>query len=65
MLPDWVVIDGELFPPVDGQTLTFCCFTNPDWTEKYWQKSNYRKRLFVFAYDLLEYSTRDWRMKKL
>ena len=48
LLPDGIVLDGEIIPAVDGKPLTLCSFANTHWQKKYWQRNNYRKHLSVF-----------------
>ncbi len=65
MLPDGVVIDGEIIPAIDGKPLPFSVLQTRIGRKNIGKKQLQDAPICFFAYDLLEYNYIDWRQKSL
>ncbi|HEV8083370.1 MAG TPA: ATP-dependent DNA ligase [Chitinophagaceae bacterium] len=65
LLPDGVVIDGEIIPAVDGKPLPFAILQTRIGRKNIGKKQLLEAPICFFAYDLLEYNYEDWREKTL
>ncbi len=65
LLPDGVVIDGEIIPAVDGSPLPFAILQTRIGRKNIGKKQLQDAPISFFAYDLLEYNYEDWREKML
>ena len=65
LLPDGVVIDGEIIPAVDGKPLPFSVLQTRIGRKNVGKKQLQEAPICFFAYDLLEYNYEDWREKLL
>jgi len=65
LLPDGVVLDGEIIPAVDGKPLPFAVLQTRIGRKNISKKQLQEAPISFFAYDLLEYSYEDWREKPL
>ena len=65
LLPDGVVIDGEIIPAVDGKPLPFSVLQTRIGRKNIGKKQLQEAPICFFAYDLLEYNYEDWREKLL
>ncbi|MEP7250801.1 MAG: ATP-dependent DNA ligase [Ginsengibacter sp.] len=65
LLPDGVVIDGEIIPAVDGNPLPFAVLQTRIGRKNIGKKQLQDAPICFFAYDLLEYNYEDWREKPL
>jgi len=65
LLPDGLVLDGEIIPAVDGQPLPFAVLQTRIGRKTVSKKHLMQAPISFFAYDLLEYDKEDWRNKPL
>jgi DNA ligase-1 len=65
LLPDGVVLDGEIIPAVDGKPLPFAVLQTRIGRKNISKKQLQEAPISFFAYDLLEYNYEDWREKSL
>ena len=65
LLPDGLVIDGEIIPSVDQQPLPFALLQTRIGRKNITKKQLQEAPIAFFAYDLLEYNGEDWRGKTL
>jgi DNA ligase-1 len=65
LLPDGVVIDGEIIPSVDNKPLPFALLQTRIGRKNITKKQLQEAPITFFAYDLLEYNGEDWRTKPL
>jgi DNA ligase-1 len=65
LLPDGVVLDGEIIPSVDGKPLSFSVLQTRIGRKNVGKKQLQEAPISFFAYDLLEYNYEDWREKSL
>ncbi|MEO8412347.1 MAG: ATP-dependent DNA ligase [Ginsengibacter sp.] len=65
LLPDGVVIDGEIIPAVDGKPLPFSILQTRIGRKNVGKKQLQEAPICFFAYDLLEYNGTDLRGKPL
>ncbi len=65
LLPDGVVIDGEIIPAIDGNPLPFAILQTRIGRKNIGKKQLQDAPISFFAYDLLEYNYEDWREKSL
>ncbi len=65
LLPDGVVIDGEIIPAIDGKPLPFAVLQTRIGRKNIGKKQLQEAPICFFAYDLLEYNYEDWREKTL
>ena len=65
LLPDGVVLDGEIIPSVDGNPLPFSVLQTRIGRKNVGRKQLLEAPISFFAYDLLEYNYEDWREKPL
>ena len=65
LLPDGIVIDGEIIPAVDGKPLPFSVLQTRIGRKNIGKKQLQEAPICFFAYDLLEYNYEDWREKSL
>ncbi|HEY5406674.1 MAG TPA: ATP-dependent DNA ligase [Ginsengibacter sp.] len=65
LLPDGVVIDGEIIPAIDGKPLPFSVLQTRIGRKNIGKKQLQDAPISFFAYDLLEYNYEDWREKSL
>ncbi|MEP6583273.1 MAG: ATP-dependent DNA ligase [Ginsengibacter sp.] len=65
LLPDGVVIDGEIIPAVDGKPLAFAVLQTRIGRKNIGKKQLQDAPICFFAYDLLEFNYEDWREKSL
>ncbi|MFL5810641.1 MAG: ATP-dependent DNA ligase [Flavisolibacter sp.] len=65
LLPDGVVIDGEIIPARDGKPLPFAVLQTRIGRKNITKKQLQEAPICFFAYDLLEYNGEDWREKSL
>jgi DNA ligase-1 len=65
LLPDGVVLDGEIIPAVDGKPLPFSVLQTRIGRKNISKKQLQEAPISFFAYDLLEYNYEDWREKPL
>jgi DNA ligase-1 len=65
LLPNGIVIDGEIIPSVNGKPLPFALLQTRIGRKNVTKKQLQEAPLTFFAYDLLEYNGEDWRSKPL
>ncbi len=65
LLPDGIVIDGEIIPSVDQKPLPFALLQTRIGRKNVTKKQLQEAPITFFAYDLLEYNGEDWRNKSL
>src|SRR6185312_11113196 len=65
LLPDGIVLDGEIIPAVDGKPLPFAVLQTRIGRKNISKKQLQEAPICFFAYDLLEYNYEDWREKPL
>jgi DNA ligase-1 len=65
LLPDGVVIDGEIIPAIDGKPLPFAVLQTRIGRKNIGKKQLQEAPICFFAYDLIEFNYEDWREKSL
>jgi DNA ligase 1 len=65
LLPDGVVLDGEIIPSENGQPLPFAVMQTRIGRKNVTKKQLQEAPISFFAYDLLEYGGEDWRNKSM
>ncbi|MEO8403409.1 MAG: ATP-dependent DNA ligase [Chitinophagaceae bacterium] len=65
LLPDGVVLDGEIIPAVDGRPLPFAILQTRIGRKNITKKQLQEAPINFFSYDLLEYNYEDWRTMSL
>ena len=65
LLPDGLVLDGEIIPSRDGQPLPFALLQTRIGRKNITKKQLQDAPISFFAYDLLEYEGEDWRARPL
>ena len=65
LLPEGIVIDGEIIPSVDKKPLPFALLQTRIGRKNVTKKQLQEAPITFFAYDLLEYNGEDWRNKPL
>jgi DNA ligase-1 len=65
MLPDGIVLDGEIIPSRDGKPLPFALLQTRIGRKNITKKQLQEVPISFFAYDLLEYNNEDWRSRTL
>ncbi len=65
LLPDGIVLDGEIIPAVDGKPLPFAVLQTRIGRKNISKKQLQDAPISFFVYDLLEYHYEDWREKPL
>ena len=65
LLPNGIVLDGEIIPVVDGKPLPFALLQTRIGRKNVTKKHLQEVPIAFFAYDLLEYDGEDWRVKTL
>jgi DNA ligase-1 len=65
LLPDGLVLDGEIIPVVEGKPLAFALLQTRIGRKNVTKKQLQEAPIGFFAYDLLEYGGEDWRSKPL
>ncbi len=65
LLPDGVVLDGEIIPAIDGKPLPFSVLQTRIGRKNIGKKQLRDAPICFFAYDLLEFNYEDWREKTL
>ena len=65
LLPDGMVLDGEIIPSVDQKPLPFALLQTRIGRKNVTKKNLQATPITFFAYDLLEYNYEDWRNKPL
>ncbi len=65
LLPDGIVIDGEIIPSVDQKPLPFALLQTRIGRKNVTKKQLQEAPITFFAYDLLEYNGEDWRNRPL
>ncbi|HXR84516.1 MAG TPA: ATP-dependent DNA ligase [Hanamia sp.] len=65
LLPDGVVLDGEIIPSINGKPLPFAVLQTRIGRKNISKKQLQEAPISFFAYDLLEYNYEDWREKTL
>ena len=65
LLPDGLVLDGEIIPAVDGLPLPFALLQTRIGRKNVTKKQLQEAPIAFFAYDLLEYEGEDWRSRPL
>lgn len=65
LLPDGIVLDGEIIPAVDGRPLPFAILQTRIGRKNVTKKQLQEAPMHFFTYDLLEYGFEDWRDKSL
>ncbi|MEP6951833.1 MAG: ATP-dependent DNA ligase [Ginsengibacter sp.] len=65
LLPDGVVIDGEIIPAIEGKPLPFAVLQTRIGRKNIGKKQLQEAPICFFAYDLLEFNYEDWREKSL
>ncbi len=65
VLPDGIVLDGEIIPAVGGVPLPFALLQTRIGRKNVTKKQLQEAPIAFFAYDLLEYESEDWRSKPL
>ncbi len=65
LLPDGIVLDGEIIPALDGKPLPFAVLQRRIGRKNISKKQLQEAPICFFAYDLLEYNYEDWREKPL
>ncbi|MGN6294825.1 MAG: ATP-dependent DNA ligase [Chitinophagaceae bacterium] len=61
LLPDGIVLDGEIIPAVDGKPLPFAILQTRIGRKNITKKQLQEAPMSFFSYDLLEYEYEDWR----
>src|SRR5689334_9701070 len=61
LLPDGIVLDGEIIPAVDGKPLPFALLQTRIGRKNITKKQLQEVPMCFFSYDLLEYEYEDWR----
>jgi DNA ligase-1 len=61
LLPDGIVLDGEIIPSVDGKPLPFAILQTRIGRKNITKKQLQEAPISFFSYDLLEYDYEDWR----
>ena len=65
LLPDGVVLDGEIIPAKDGKPLPFSVLQTRIGRKNIRKKQLQEAPISFFVYDILEYNYEDWREKPL
>jgi DNA ligase-1 len=65
ILPDGIVLDGEIIPSVDKKPLPFALLQTRIGRKNVTKKNLQETPITFFAYDLLEFNYQDWRNKPL
>lgn len=65
LLPDGLVLDGEIIPSRNGQPLPFALLQTRIGRKNITKKQLLDAPISFFAYDLLEYNGQDWRTRSL
>ncbi len=65
LLPDGIVLDGEIIPSTDGKPLPFALLQTRIGRKNVTKKQLSEAPISFFAYDLLEYNGEDWRTRPL
>ncbi|MEO6187839.1 MAG: ATP-dependent DNA ligase [Ginsengibacter sp.] len=65
LLPNGIVLDGEIIPAVDGKPLPFSVLQTRIGRKNIGKKQLQEAPISFFAYDLLEFNYEDWREKSL
>ncbi len=65
LLPDGIVLDGEIIPAVEGKPLPFAVLQTRIGRKNISKKQLQDAPICFFVYDLLEYINEDWRDKPL
>lgn len=65
LLPDGIVLDGEIIPAVNNEPLPFALLQTRIGRKNITKKQLTEAPICFFAYDLLEYDHEDWRSKPL
>ncbi|HEY5461929.1 MAG TPA: ATP-dependent DNA ligase [Hanamia sp.] len=65
LLPDGVVLDGEIIPAAQGKPLPFAVLQTRIGRKNISKKQLQEAPISYFAYDILEYNYEDWREKPL
>ena len=65
MLPEGLVLDGEIIPSRDGKPLPFALLQTRIGRKNITKKQLQEAPISFFAYDLLEYGGEDWRTKTM
>lgn len=65
LLPDGLVLDGEIIPAVEGNPLAFALLQTRIGRKNVTKKQLQEAPIAFFAYDLLEYEGEDWRNRPL
>lgn len=65
VLPNGVVLDGEIIPAIDGKPLPFSVLQTRIGRKNIGKKQLQEAPIAFFVYDLLEYNYEDWREKPL
>jgi DNA ligase-1 len=65
LLPEGVVLDGEIIPAENGKPLPFAVLQTRIGRKNITKKQLLDAPICFFAYDLLEYNSEDWREKTL
>ena len=65
ILPDGIVLDGEIIPSVNNKPLPFALLQTRIGRKNLSKKQLQEAPIAFFAYDLLEYNGEDWRNKPL
>jgi DNA ligase 1 len=65
VLPNGIVLDGEIIPSVEGKPLPFALLQTRIGRKNVTKKQLVEAPITFFAYDLLEYNGEDWRSRPL
>jgi DNA ligase-1 len=65
LLPDGIVLDGEIIPSIDKKPLPFALLQTRIGRKNVTKKNLQETPITFFAYDLLEYDYEDWRSRPL
>jgi DNA ligase-1 len=65
LLPDGIVLDGEIIPAIEGKPLPFSVLQTRIGRKNIGKKQLQDAPISFFVYDLLEYNYEDWREKPL
>ena len=65
VLPDGIVLDGEIIPSIDQKPLPFALLQTRIGRKNVTRKNLQETPITFFAYDLLEYNYEDWRNRSL
>jgi DNA ligase-1 len=65
VLPDGIVLDGEIIPSIDKKPLPFALLQTRIGRKNVTKKNLQETPITFFAYDLLEYNYEDWRNRPL